>query len=386
MKIIYLGLICLIIASCTSQEASKEGAEKLSLGFEPTDERILFELDSFTPNVGIMNQYKSGYFYNLNPQKNTIYRYKLGEKSIDQQIIFEREGPNSMSIFGFHVHTPDSIFLFPRSGGEIAIVNAKGQWIREIKYEVPSYHTNAFVLSSYMESRPYFIEESGILLVKTHIDGDHSQLSKEELSERMITYAIPFNQDAKVVRGHNYPKDYWKGGKKLFEPSFAVSKNGRVVYSLFGSHDLYYADQLGEKLKTKTAKSTFLPEKIPLLPEDGSPLEKQKYFQASPHYRTVTYDPYRSVFLRFVYPEPNLERIEQDEIRELQRFPQTFSIQIFNENLDLLGEELFEKNSFIPAEFFITEEGLYISESHVRNENQKEDELSFRLFKIVERD
>lgn len=57
-----------------------------------------------------------------------------------------------------------------------------------------------------------------------------------------------------------------------------------------------------------------------------------------------------------------------------------FSIMVLDKNFKILGETLFPAGKYVPALFFINENGLYLSTNNTDNPEMTDDELSFQCF------
>tara|TARA_R110002020_G_scaffold253804_1_gene467432 strand:- start:929 stop:1360 length:432 start_codon:yes stop_codon:yes gene_type:complete len=134
-------------------------------------------------------------------------------------------------------------------------------------------------------------------------------------------------------------------------------------------------------LQWKNGKSEFLPQTLALFPLQGDGLDFRKYSYYSPHYESLEYDPYRNVFIRFVFHA--FESDDNVPVSDWRNHSGPFSIQIFDKNLNLTSETAFEANYYHPFDYFITEEGLYLSINHPLNPENTEDQMTFELLEFV---
>ncbi len=149
---------------------------------------------------------------------------------------------------------------------------------------------------------------------------------------------------------------------------------------MFADHNLYYADSENSKLKKKGARSRFLTDEFENYPSSGNRLESYKYLSVSQHYESLIYDRYRKVFYRFCYPKVDLE--DETDIMKSRLFPSLFSIMILDDNLNIVGETLFNDEKLLANNAFVAKEGLYISLNHTDNSKNNEDYLTFQLFEL----
>lgn len=156
----------------------------------------------------------------------------------------------------------------------------------------------------------------------------------------------------------------------------------KIVFSLFGDHRLFYSSTNdGDEVQLKEVKSKYLADELPLFPINGAREETYKYLFASDHYESLLYDQYRNIYYRFAFPQQETENME--ELNQLREAPNSFSVMILDEKVDVIDEVLFDESRYIPNNVFIGKNGLYISTSHPNNPDNKEDKMVFDLIKLL---
>jgi hypothetical protein len=133
-------------------------------------------------------------------------------------------------------------------------------------------------------------------------------------------------------------------------------------------------------LQSIEAASSYLDETLPSFRVDAAPDEFFRYAFASSRYASLRYDSYRKVYYRFAFP--TLADATDEEIKELRVTPGPFVIMVFDEDLNLLTEKLFEAGTYLPDNSFVSEKGLYLSINHPDNPQNKEDQLAFELIEL----
>ncbi len=381
-------LFSIFFISCTPKNP-----EKLILELIESGEKLTLPLDSSTSNISDGLQFFQGenpLLFSLNWMENSIQIYDLTQKKKIKELKFDYEGPNGvLDIMGIYVHNLDSIFLFNQLVSQITLIDTTGKIKSKITYQAPDQYSPAFIHNAYFQSKPVLNGKK--LVVKTHIYGQITSVTNDQLNEKELMYQIDLEMGKSGVLGLDsgktefpgmkYPKDYLLGGFKIFEPSIAYGA-GKYVVSMFGDHRLFYTDSLGNPLKEVVAKSNYLNETIPLFPKDADGLAYRNYSFYSPHYETIDFDPYRQVFIRFAF-----HGFEQDPnvpVQEMRNHSGPFSIQVFDKDLNLVTEKFFDKNRYHPFDYFITKDGLYLSTNHPLNPQNKEDELAFELIQFKE--
>ncbi len=142
----------------------------------------------------------------------------------------------------------------------------------------------------------------------------------------------------------------------------------------------YRASSEKNQLKSKKVKSKYLSDDLPIFPKNGSREATYEYLFASDHYESLLYDKFRNIYYRFAFPKQSFQNME--ELSQLREAPNSFSVMILNENLDVIDEGLFDDSRHIPNNVFVGEKGVYISTSHPNNLKNKEDRMVFNLLKL----
>ncbi len=341
-----------------------------------TDKQIILPLSSTTPNVshGLTYLAEEDLLFNLNWNENAIQIYDLNSKTILKNLLFDQEGPKGVGkIFGIHPHSVDSIFIFNAGLPAITMIDSSGAIIDRFEYTPPEAYQPAFVHNAYFHSPPKL--QNGKLAVKTRYEIRITDMTQEKLQDVDVIYEIDLKSGETEFKNLKFPKDYMPNGVKQFETSIAHSPN-KTVYSLFGDHRLFYLEDDKNELKSVKGKSDFLPDLLPYIPENPSGSSFRDYMLYSPHYGTLDYDPFREVFIRFAF-----QKNEVDKSATIDgRVPSPpFSIQVFDKGLKLISETALPSNQYHPFDYFISEEGIYLSINHPLNPKNKENELTFRL-------
>lgn len=372
--IVIIFVISFSLISCTKKELNKK------LRLEETGENFSIKLDDQTPNVSLGFSTFGDLLFNVVWEYNQIQIYDIQNGSLIKKLNFAIEGDQGVGqIFGFHIHNLDSIFLFGQVAPVIYLTDTSGIIKNKIEYEVPDGYSSAFVHPHYFVSAPKI--RGNELIVKTHITGNYREVNNDQLSNKALGYSINLLSGKTNVLSHNYPDDYLINGLKHFEHSMAIG-DGKVVYSFFGDHRLFFASSFEDAIQSKNAGSQYLDASLRLFPVDGERLETLQYMNTSSRYDNLIYDPFRNIYYRFAYP--TLDISDQAEIQRLRIAPGPFVVMILDQELNVIGETYFSKGKYLPTNFFIHENGLFLSINHPDNPENKEDEFKFELLKVSE--
>ena len=375
MKFWKLAFLLTLVTFACSQK--KQTEKKL----EASGVILAFSIDDNTPNVSLGFSNFHGLLFNILWQRNEIQIYDIANRGLVKRLAFESEGDQGVGdLFGIHVHSLDSIFLFGQSAPIIYLTDTSGIVKQQLRYVAPEGYSTAFVHPSYFLSPPIVMGDE--LLAKTHVNGNYREFTNELLRESHMVYAINLTDGNVRFVNHRYPNDYLADGLKHFEPSMAKGKD-KIVYSLFGDHRLFYASSFEEELKSTNAESQYLDARLKLFPSGGERLETMQYMNTSSRYDNLVYDPYRNLYYRFAYP--TLDITDLNEIQRLRTSPGPFVIMVLDDELNVLGETFFEAGRYMPNNFFIHEDGLYVSINHPDNPENDEDMFKFELLKVIEK-
>lgn len=376
----YLLITFLLIlsVSCTNEDSKKS-----TIDIEIVKNALVVPIDNKTSNISrglqAYSDHKNEFLFNINWGQNSLQLYDVANGDLIKEIFFQSEGDKAVGrIFGFHVHNLDSIFLFNQQSPEILMIDTANVIKSRIEYNPPKGYSNAFVHNAYFISHPFL--KGNKLIVKTHLQGNYQKMTDVELEQKPISYSINLENGDVELLPQKYPEDYLNKGLKFYEYSMAGNAN-KIVFSLFGDHRLFYnSTNDGDEVQVKEVKSKYLADELPLFPINGARQETYKYLFGSDHYESLLYDEFRNIYYRFAFPQQETENME--ELNQLREAPNSFSVMILNENLDVIYEVLFDESKHIPNNVFIGENGLYISTSHPNNYDNEEDKVVFDLIEL----
>lgn len=376
-KTLLASLFSVLIFSCQEKKEETKSYSLVALG-----EKIILPINDSTSNISPGLEYFSAdkpYLFNANWNNNSLQIFDLENGVLKKELVLEREGADGFEWSYFHVHTLDSIFLFPPFGKQIVLTDTSGIIKNRIRFELPEGYSNLFPHNSYYVSPPNLNGKE--LIVKVRAEIRPREVTQVELNSIALSAAINLETGATRLLPHGFPSDYLSSGQKQLEYSFNF-QNGKTVVSFMGDHRLYTANSASSPLEPKAGKSQYLDDPMPFFAKDGDGREIRMYAFTKSRYESLIYDSFRKVYYRFAYPTIQVET--DDELRALSNSPGAFVVMVFDENLNLLTERKFEAGTYYPTNFFVSEKGLYISLSHPDNPEIKEDEMAFELIKLVE--
>ncbi|NVK44469.1 MAG: DUF4221 family protein [Oceanospirillaceae bacterium] len=375
-----LALLGVSLVSCNSNESSGEYALKAS------DSILRIQLDSLTSNISEWLDYyfdeesNSGLLFSVDPTANELELYSIEEGVLVQKVAYNTEGPNGVgTLMAGAILGLDSLLIFQPFSNSIFQSNLNDSRLGKIKYKKPDEYSSILSETKYFRSIPFL--KDNYLYTKTFFGGNYLMLGNEELSTKPLMYRVDLASGEIEFSAFTFPDDYWAEGKRHYEFSSALDNN-RFVFSFYGDHNVYYGESFQDPLDKKPAKSKYLSQEFEDLPETANPNDRRIYFATAAHYGSLIYDQFRDVYYRFCYPKKEFE--SDQDFREMTLFPEEFSVMVLNSELEVIGETLFgnDGQKYASNNVFVGPKGLYISVNHPKNELNKEDSFSFKLFKL----
>ncbi|MCD9609499.1 DUF4221 family protein [Tenacibaculum maritimum] len=341
----------------------------------------------------------NGYFYSFYTQTDSsndsiIYRKKMrsGKDGIDiynvykkesqQEIIFTPEVLRLLGRYhGFNVKSKDSIFLFGLN--KIMMINSEGDVFFERKLLSDDQFSENKPISSAAvmnKSQPYLFQNKIYLTYWVDLPPDKSNA----LYKSNVTSIYNLNGHFSEMSHSNYPKAYFDRCWSSLDTEVSnVLRKNTAIFSFPIEDTLYTHDLSGKKgVKKKIARSKYKKREIEPIPCDKL-WEQRTYFKHSYEsflYLDLVYDRFRDVYYRFC-KHPKEDYSMKDKFNSLN---DTFSIMVLDSQLNVIYETevLNIKPKYINFDYFVNKEGLWISTSNPDNENYREDELGFELFKL----
>lgn len=211
------GILLLVIGllfSCQNEKSNEDKTFELT----PSGKFLSLDLDDSTANISTGLQYFKGdkeYLFNANWGTNSVQIYDLQDQKLSKELFFDYEGPNGIGdLFGFHVHSMDSIFLFTAPfGSRFFMVNSDGEIKNRIDYQIPEGGGSAFVHNAFMISPP--VIRGTLLAVNHRFPGNTRETTSEKLASKTFGYQIDMSSGETTYFNHFFPADYLSSGQKL---------------------------------------------------------------------------------------------------------------------------------------------------------------------------
>ena len=309
-------------------------------------------------------------------RENILLTYDIKEEKLINQIVLKERGPDGIGrANGFYVISNDSILITSKYRQIINIVNNNGNKIFSFNFRNDSLKTSSTTSDFYC---PVFKENENLFYINQKIEGNWNSLSVDDFKSYKTTLAINIKTGDMRKTGMGIPYSASDLKRKSFNYS-ATKTNNKYIFSFNGSDSIFTSKNL-KNWKGFFCKSSHMPNDLAeyLGTDDVREIMHNKI--RSSRYSTLTWDPYRRLIYRFYILGQEIK--PTDNVFDLYHYPSHFGIMVINENMEIIADEVFEKNKYFFNNHFVTNEGLYISINHPFNPQMDLNKLTFELIKL----
>ncbi len=315
------------------------------------------------------------YFVTANANQHSLDFYDLDKRQLAKRVRLAKKGPEGVpDLRYFYVKNLDSIFILPRNSGQLFLVNAEGRQLKKTNIDelTPGQEFGHSLMS------PIIMRDSFLIVPKTVSEDDLKAVGTSTVaainihSGKVVEYDLKFPA---AFAGKIAPL----GSRR---PRLALVEN--TINVRFGMlSTIYQYDIPSRKISIFSLKSKHQAKAITLTPyvnfnqmmdKEG---EKNDFEIAS--YQNLVYDPYQQVYYSIFVNGIAMINENTGQKNDLDDKP--ISIIIADRNFNYLGETLLKEHQHF-RNFLATRDGLIISNAHFKNPNNKEDVLSFTLYKL----
>jgi len=282
----------------------------------------------------------------------------------------------------YFVHNYDSIFVLLKGTTTVYLINAKGLIARKWNIQTTlSNHNTNFVFES-LPQIPLYYQDKRIYVLNTRMDimvnnpaGRHTYFNSiPELIIDLSTYP-----ESIINKTGKWPLKYTENGSDYddYWPSRCVNENGEIIYgfSITPEIDVYRNDSLYKKI---VAASPYVNGIHPYPPDSIWDIAfKKKYWVTESRYGKIIYDMYFKKYYRVILHGIEYENTDGYTVNNIEDKP--WSLQIFDSQLNLKKEILFDPREYSPFYIFPTPEGVWISKR-----TKKGEKINTKRFSLIE--
>ena len=364
--------------------ADDKGDDSYTL--QPTDTYLRYELDSDV-RMPLLIRTSMGdndylYFQNFNAPELLVYDIPSGD--LVKRTVFNVEGSNAIRggfLRGFMMTDCNQIFISGSADGTIYETDTTSLIKNEIRFSEKK--------DGYCP-RPCSDDNGQMELIDGRLylpQGADYRLGNKVM-ESSLMCSVDIKSRGVEALPINFPPQLRKIRVKRGEPTSIASKykacfdGQRFVYSFAYSDELMVVDAKTFETSYKSGKSRYISNMgVPVFRSDDMKGINRTLLE-SPAYDNVLYDNENKVYYRIVYVPQEIEE-DKDFISLIRGGRKQFSIMIYDENFNVIGEKLFPEYTYNPRLCFVYKGSLYISTNHVMNPDYSDDILSFQKMDLV---
>jgi len=351
--------------------------------------------DISIPVEGTQYVYYATYMYNKGEQwkywgydktRNAFDIFDLHQQRYEKSIYIPTEGPGAIRvIYGFLVHSPDSIFIHTNEYRRLYLINHKGSIIQkwELTQPLPNGRERDFYyLATFPQgavSMHYEADEASMLFMVHNYGFQSKDPYPQEAYHYPYIVEYDLQKNAYTALYGTYPPTYRQDDKCSYELYFPfIQHKGSTFISFRKSHCLYVYPEPGE-LNSLCSRSAYLPESFRMLPYGVHVKERNLLWRTQGSYISLLSDPYRDLIYRVVaHSQPNKNKSGKLN----QKIQAPWSVMVLNSRGKCLGEVKFEAEKFNFFDIHVARQGLVVSTENPFDESNDEEVLRFKVFNI----
>ena len=313
-----------------------------------------------------------------NVQRSELIIYKLPSGEIEKRITFDSRGPEGIGGYrGVFVHNLDSLFITSaRYVHNFFLADTSGKVKKRYSLEaddIRGIHPQLLPQFSHISIQNVLKNNTINLCLFPTFNVESEELHKETIS---IEYCL---ENEQIVRKFNYPVfDNTSANISAYSRTY----NGEQFIYSFRRSDIIFVKNDDGTYTEYDGKSRFRDKSLDWTTEGlSSFFLLQQQTLSNPSYLSVLYDKYQKFTYRFFFPGYEIENIK--EIQKHFESPEKFTIMIFDEDFNVVGETLLPEKTYDPNMKFVSKDGLYMA-LHFDHPLYNPDSLKFERMIVVE--
>ena len=378
-RFLFLLLLTSYLFACNEKKKELDNYDKYEL-IEYSEMR--FPLDDQTSyRTFFANVYQDSsqrdFLVFLSQNKPSIQIFDLASQKLFKEINLALDGPDGVGEpSGLLMISMDSIYVVSSSRYRVSLVNNSGKLLNSYRLLTgTTYDENTGMLRPYTISVPTKFQN----LIYFNVAPDRD-VYKPSYFQGSTNVSLDLS-NGKYSYFNTYPEEFMKGVWGVASVSYSTTFNHdspKFVYSFAISDSVDIFEPKSGKRWRRFAGSRFINSQIlPMSKPDNS--HDLEYALETPYYGGVIYDKFQDMYYRFVrHAVPYKD--EKGEINDFHEKP--ISVILLDKDLNVIGETMLRNNVFLDYIYFVTKDGLFISEGNPENSELKEDVSVFSCFKV----
>jgi hypothetical protein len=333
----------------------------LDMNFEPWD--VLFR--------------PSNKLYNLNREKVELYVYDLENRKQSYKVKFEEFGPNGVGYMlnCYHYISHDSIYLIPNRENTLIRVNEDGEILSETPIKTS---TDVGLLVAKGGFHMEILDGKAYIACLTNTTNPNIDKSDVTTS---IEVVVDVNTGEILFTSSLPDQLYSEKNTYLLDYSRTIDSKGRSIYSFATSNDIYLANSF---INNNEDDHKVLEIESPVTVDIERYSDMNEYYEylLNNSYAFIAYDRYREIYYRGVRLKMSIEEIKKNEKLTGRMDDKRPLILAYNKNWELIGLRYLPKDTYLISQYFINENGLYISTDHPNSATLNENLMQFHCFQF----
>lgn len=374
------------ITAC-GENQQESFANRYTLEFSKT---ISYPLDSTAAHspldLGLVS-WDSSMFYLTNRDLGRVHFYDANTQEKIGYWHFTSDPKNNLTgSIGLFLFAKDSLMVFKSPLVLSIFSHSQSDVVKRTFVELPKYNDRKSLRMASVAGfiRPIRVGDSTII-----INLSPAILLYQELNPEATWADFPILSKINIFTGQfedlsiSYPSSINSVNQALATSIFLTEVEDYFVVGFVHDPVLYKVDKLSGEIAGSFIVSSQYP--VDFTPSKGiaDGLSLGEFRSQNYRFFQMVYDPYRQVFYRQVL-HPNYDFEIGTRYYSTMDRPEGFSIMIFDEDFNKLGEVDFPSSTYGYQMWYVGSEGLYISKSNYNNPEMREDFMDFDLFELKE--
>jgi hypothetical protein len=327
------------------------------------------------------------YIVRVNELTNQLQFYDAGK--LVSKIRFEVAGPNGIgSILSAHIISMDSILVLPKYRTKMFLADSTGRVYKTFSFD-PAKMIGGFYGFIASNSKTPILKFENKLYVEVtqfyeacdlkNVSPIAAKIAEIDLKKETIKNIVQLPEE--------YVGKFWDMDI-LDDVSYALIPEKRMLYISFpaSAHMYQYNIDTGEILKKRLGTPNIQlvePYTELVCAEQASDDRKTNKILDLSYYGFCGYSQKQKLFYRFYHLPGNTDPIKPENNNPPTRLAaHRVGVIIASTELEVLAEVLLPDNTFNAYDYFVTDDGLWLSHHSPFNKKLKEDEMKFSLIKV----
>ncbi|QHS63533.1 DUF4221 family protein [Chitinophaga agri] len=383
----FCAVLCMALCACNQpndKRAQNNDRNNIGTWKLVKDGDLKIPVDSISPNTTYVNvdyfkHLDSNYIAVTDQRNNNLNIYNLDSKRLSKRIHFETEGRNGIGHFYIaDFKSFDSILVRGDDHHTLYLMDSSGKRLTSYELKLPGFDQSRELWFS-VNNKPIILNDQIFGVMNLKVKSDKYVFTDLPVYHYSLKEAkVQLVKQIRFPADYMNPKDNW--APYHWEPSVCRYRNG-IAYSFPIGDSVYAYNPNDEKVTAHYVPGVAGYQPAPSIKEPSMEELNNGAKNAYLNY-LLRYDPYQNVFYRFVFRPVEKDEKYMDYFSAMLDKPITVQI-LDADDFSVKGETDLKAKIHYFRDFFIGQDGLYISNNHSANPENSEGFISYSKFKIV---